>query len=233
VDVAKVRSFEITSFTQILAGYVDVMPRQNRVTPFSEIVATEARGTLMGNRGCLHNDRGEIRRQYQLKRWIICLLDFKNRHRPIMTPGHYTELFFLDEATALAAGHRPCAECQRERFNLFRTSFAQANPIFSGVTRPAAPSIDEVLHQERITTDRKQRTYRSSMAGLPNGTIVRLDDSNAYLVHERNLLLWSPVGYEEMIRRVASSNVTVLTPRSIVRTLAAGYEVAIHRSAFK
>jgi len=209
------------------------MPRQNRVTPFGEIVATAARGTLMGNRGCLHNDRGEIRRQYQLKRWIICLLDFKNRHRPIMTPGHYTELFFLDEATALAAGHRPCAECQRERFNLFRTSFARANPIFSGIARPAAPAIDDVLHQQRITTDRKQRTYVSAITDLPNGTIVRLDDSNAYLVHRRNLLRWSPFGYEKMIRRPASNNVTVLTPRSIVRALAAGYQAAIHPSAFR
>ena len=186
----------------------------------------------MGNRGCLHNDRGEIRCQYQLKRWIICLLDFKNRHRLIMTPGHYTELFFLDEATALAAGHRPCAECQRERFNLFRTSFSRANPIFSGVTRPAAPAIDDVLHQERITTDRRQRTYRSAITGLPNGTIVRLDDSKAYLVHERNLLRWSPFGYEMMSRRPASNNVTVLTPLSIVRALGAGYQAAIHPSAF-
>ena len=188
----------------------------------------------MGNRGCLHNERGEIRRQHQGKRWIICLLDFKNRHRPIMTPGHYTELFFLDEATALAAGHRPCAECQRERFNLFRTYFAQANPISSGITRPAAPAIDALLHQQRITTDRKKRTYVAALTGLPNGTIVSLDrDSNAYLVLERNLLCWSAFGYQKILRHPASTNVNVLTPRSIVRTLTAGYLAAIHPSAFK
>lgn len=97
------------------------MPRQNRVTPFGEIIATPARGTLLGNRGCLHNREQRIVRPYQLQRWIICVLEFKGRHHGIMTPGQYTELFFLDEATALAAGHRPCAECLRPRFELFRT----------------------------------------------------------------------------------------------------------------
>jgi hypothetical protein len=211
------------------------MPRQNRVTPFSEIVSTPARGTLMGNRGCLHNDRGEIRRQYQLKRWIICVLDFKNRHRPIMTPGHYTELFFLDEATAFAAGHRPCAECQRERFNLFRTNLAETNSDLWGVTRPAAPLIDEALHRERQTPEGKKRTYKDDLNDLPDGTFVTFDDdSNAYLVLQRALLRWSPFGYEPIIaRRPAYSQVKVLTPPSIVRILLAGYEAAVHISAFK
>ncbi len=92
------------------------MPRQNRVTPFSTLVAVPERGTFMGNRGCLHNDHGQIRRPFQNQRWIICRLSFKDRRRTVMMPGQYTELFFLVEATALAAGHRPCAECQRERF---------------------------------------------------------------------------------------------------------------------
>jgi len=231
MDVEKSGSREIIIGPDVQSG--DVMPRQNRVTPFGEIVATAARGTLMGNRGCLHNEYGEIRRQYQLKRWIICLLDFKNRHRPIMTPGHYTELFFLDEATALAAGHRPCAECQRERFNVFRKSFAQANPIL-GTTRPTAPAIDEQLHQERITTDRMKRTYVSSITDLPTGTIVELvGDSNAYLIQKNNLLRWTPFGYEKIIGHPASTSVHVLTPRSIVRALTAGYKAAIHPSASK
>src|SRR5512141_2915473 len=122
------------------------MPRQNRVTPFSKLIATPARGTLMGNRGALHNDQGQIRRQFQGQRWIICLLEFKGRRRSIMMPGQYTELFFLDEATALAAGHRPCAECQRERFNLFREFWAAANPELAGAARPAATVIDAALH---------------------------------------------------------------------------------------
>src|SRR3954468_18219668 len=92
------------------------LPRQNRVTPFGDIVANPARGTLMGNRGCLHDASGRIVRPFRLTNWIYCLLEFKGRHRQVMSPGRYTELFFLDEATALAAGHRPCAECQRGRY---------------------------------------------------------------------------------------------------------------------
>ena len=95
------------------------MPHQNRVTPDSQLIATPARGTLTGNRGCLHNERGEIRRPFVGKRWIACLLEFRGRRRAVMTPGFYTELFFLDEVTALAAGHRPCAECRREEYNRF------------------------------------------------------------------------------------------------------------------
>ena len=95
------------------------MPRQNRVTPAGDIIATPERGTFFGNRGVLHDDQGRIRRTWQLKRWLICVLEYKGRRRTVMTPGRYTELFFLDEATALAAGHRPCAECRRERYNAF------------------------------------------------------------------------------------------------------------------
>ena len=91
------------------------MPRQNRVTPFSTLIATPARGRWLGNRGCLHDDHGQVRRLYQNRRWIICLLDFKGVRRQLMQPGRWTELFILDEATALAAGHRPCAYCQRAR----------------------------------------------------------------------------------------------------------------------
>src|SRR4051812_47447827 len=128
------------------------MPYQNRVTPFGQIITTRARGTLMGNRGCLHDAHGHIRRAYVTKRWIICLLDFKGVRRTVMTPGRWTELFFLDEATALAAGHRPCAYCQRARFTLFREIWAAANPALAGDHLPAAPQIDAVLHQERMTT---------------------------------------------------------------------------------
>src|SRR5579884_3965447 len=92
------------------------MPRQNRVTPFGEIITTSERGTFMGNRGVLHDAEGRIGRAWQVKRWLVCVLEFRGRHRMVMTPGRYTELFFLDEATALAAGHRPCFECRRQRF---------------------------------------------------------------------------------------------------------------------
>src|ERR1700732_822885 len=104
------------------------MARQNRVTPAGDVIATPERGTFLGNRGVLHDDQGRIKRAWQLKRWIVCVLEFKGRRRAVMTPGRYTELFFLDEATALAAGHRPCAECRRERFNAFREAWLRGDP---------------------------------------------------------------------------------------------------------
>src|SRR5262245_2769345 len=99
------------------------MPRQNRVTPFGEIIATPERGTFMGNRGVLDDETGKIRRTWQVRRWLLCVLEFRGRHRTVMTPGHYTELFFLDEATGLAAGHRPCFECRRDRFRAFQEAW--------------------------------------------------------------------------------------------------------------
>ncbi len=206
------------------------MPRQNRVTPFGTLIATPARGTLMGNRGCLHDDRGQIRRSFQGQRWIICLLEFKGRKRSIMLPGHYTELFFLDEATALAAGHRPCAECQRDRFNLFREFWAKGNPEITHVTRPAASAIDAALHQARTTPRVEQHRVCNSLDELPDGTFVTDDEQNAYLVLGKRLLHWSPAGYASAAGCTVNYPVRVLTPASIVRALAAGYPVGLHSS---
>jgi len=210
-----------------------IMPRRNRVTPFSTLIATSARGTLTGNRGCLHDDHEQIRRQFQGKRWIICLLDFKGRKRSIMTPGKYTELFFLDEATALAAGHRPCAECQRERFNLFRETWAKANPKMAGTPRPAATTLDAILHQERVATSSQAHRFCNSIENLPDGAFVTDDEQNAYLVRKNQLLRWGPAGYEQPPVRSIRYPVRVLTPASVVRTLTAGYPVSIHSSAFQ
>lgn len=126
------------------------VPRQNRVTPFGDIVASSARGTLMGNRGCLHDASGRITRPYRLTAWIYCLLEFKGRRRAVMSPGKYTELFFLDEATALAAGHRPCAECQRGRYNEFMAYWGKANAELLGGEKLRAGAVDAVLQRERV-----------------------------------------------------------------------------------
>jgi hypothetical protein len=206
------------------------MPRRNRITPFSTLIVTSSRGTLTGNRGCLHDDHKQIRRQFQGKRWIICLLDFKGRKRSIMTPGHYTELFFLDEATALAAGHRPCAECQRDRFNLFRELWAKANPEMADTPRPTAPALDAMLHQERITTKGQAHNFSNTIEHLPDGAFVTHDEESAYLVITNQLLRWSPAGYEP---GSIAYPVRVLTPASVVRTLALGYPVNIQPSAFQ
>jgi hypothetical protein len=209
------------------------MPRQNRVTPFSTLIATTARGTLMGNRGCLHDEHQQIRRAFRGERWIICLLEFKCRKRPVMPPGRWTALFFLDEATALSAGHRPCAECQRDRFNLFREIWAKANPKIANAARPPAPAIDAVLHQERIPVGSQAHRFCRSIEGLPDGSFVTDDGRNAYLVLRKQLLRWSPAGYEPPAKRPVRFPARVLTPASVVRTLAGGYPVGIHPSTLQ
>ena len=203
------------------------MPRQNRVTPFGELITTPHRGTLMGNRGCLHDAEQRIRHPFTLKRWIHCVLEFKGRRRAIMTPGRYTELFFLDEATALAAGHRPCAECQRERYRLFREHWAAASGI-AGV--PSADGMDDVLHAERLEAGRGKRTYTARLAQLPGGVMVA-DEAHAYLVLDGALLPWAPEGYGPRRSASAAAEMRVLTPRSIVDVIARGYPVGLHASA--
>ena len=204
------------------------MPRQNRVTPFSTLIATPDRGTLTGNRGCLHDEQGHIRRDFLGQRWIICLLEFKGRRRAIMQPGHYTELFFLDEATALAAGHRPCAECQRDRFNLFREFWAKGNPGLAGSARPTAALIDTALHQERTATGLDRLGSTASLDKLPDGTFITNDEKNAYLALNHRFLQWTPAGYIESAVEIVKSPVRILTPPSIIRALAAGYPVNFH-----
>jgi hypothetical protein len=204
------------------------VPRQNRVTPFGELIATPARGTLMGNRGCLHDAAGRIRRAFVGRRWIICVLQFKGRRRPLMTPGHYTELFFLDEATALAAGHRPCVECQRDRYRLFLEHWVAGRPV-PARQPPLVDTVDEVLHAERLHGRRDRAAYVETPARLPSGVIVA-DGDQACLVHSGALLPWTPVGYEAP-RPTTNAALRVLTPRSIVQAIAHGYPVEMHPSA--
>jgi methylphosphotriester-DNA--protein-cysteine methyltransferase len=149
-----------------------------------------------------------------------------------MRPGRYTELFFLDEATALAAGHRPCAECQHDRFDQFREIWARANPKIAKVARPTAAALDAALHQERIATIARLRSFCKSVGDLPDGTFISDDEQTAYLVLGNQLLRWTPAGYERSARRGIRYPARVVTPGSVVRTLAAGYPVSIHPSAY-
>ncbi len=204
------------------------MPSQNRVTPFGEIIATPERGTMYGNRGCLVNSDGRIVRQFKEIRWLICVLKFKGRRHPIMAPGRYTGLFFLDEATALATGHRPCAECQRERFEMFRMRWAMENPERTDFPRPPAPVIDAVLHAERLGT----KPICKDIYDLPDGTFVSSDDRDAYLLKAGKLFRWTPGGYELPISAKIGSPFKILTPASIVRVLKAGYPVDLHSTVF-
>jgi hypothetical protein len=206
------------------------MPLQNRVDPFGAIFSSTARGILMGNRGgALHNNERVIVRQFRSRRWITCLLKFKQRQRSVMSPGLYTELFFLDEAVAFAAGHRPCAECRRDRFNGFRNSWMHSCPTAGGGSTLAS-AMDVELHRARIDQRGGKVTYEEPLDSLPNGCFVRIDGSS-FMVWDKKLLLWSPEGYVRADHRPNRMTVTVLTPEPIVRCLHHGYQPAIHESA--
>jgi hypothetical protein len=191
---------------------------QNRVSPLGELIASPARGLVYGNRGCLHDEAGRIVRNWQVKRWISCRLEFKGRRRhPLLQPGRFTELFFLDEATALAAGHRACGECRRE-------DYVRVKAFFGGL---GADAIDEQLHAER------QQHHEAPYRGLPDGAYV-VFESRPYLVLDDRLLPWSPAGYGKPLPRPRSGRARVITPPSLIALLAAGWEPVvplIHPSA--
>ncbi len=209
------------------------MPLQNRAAPTGDIVADVARGLFMGNRGILHDDHRRLgRARWRHKAWLICLLDFKGRRRRIMQPRRYTELFFLDEAVALAAGHRPCAECRRGRFHAFLAAWAEATGHDGPL--PNAAALDAMLHAARIDPrSRRQATWRGRLADLPDGTFIRLgtDDEAPRLILGDALLRWTPTGYCDAISRPGTATVTVLTPRPTVAALAGGYAPVLHPSA--
>ena len=199
------------------------MPKQNRVTPAGDIIATSARGSLMGNRGILHNEQQEIKRPFSHKAWIICVLNFKGRKRTIMSPHQYTELFFLDEPTALAAGHRPCFECQRERAIAFRDAWIAANPNLIRGEKIKISEIDAILHTERLTQeqlikDRRKKTFDAKLADLPNGVFV-MWEKQPFLIWHDALYPWTPSGYENPIPKTINQTVKVLTPPSTTNAL--------------
>ena len=150
------------------------MPLRNRATPLGEVIADPSRGLVYANRGVLVDARGEIRRRWGVRRWIACRLEFKGRRRrPLMAPGRYTELFFLDEATAFAAGHRPCGECRYEDYRRFSAIWQRLHPGQIG-----ADAMDEQLHAERVDPEtRGQRRHEMAFGDLPDGTFVLLDDA--------------------------------------------------------
>ena len=178
----------------------------------------------MGNRGLLHDDQGRIKKNHQLKRWIICLLEFKGWWREVMKPGHYTELFFWDEATALAAGHRPCAECQRERYTMFRDAWTQGRGAREWIR---ADELDAVLHGERIAEDGTKAVFEADPRGLPDGTMFARE-AQPHLIWEERLWPWTSTGYGAPLALDAlGGTVSVLTPRSSVGALECGFPVEV------
>ena len=193
------------------------MPLQNRVTPRSELIADPGRGLVYGNRGCLHDNRGRIRRRYATRRWIACRLQFRGWHRsPLMQPGKFTELFFLDEATAFAAGHRPCALCRREDYVRFVDIWRELHPGQDG-----ADAIDAQLHAERLTSPREQRLHPAALDSVPDGAFV-LNDGEPHLVLGGELSRWTPGGYEPGTPR-PSGEAVLITPPSLVQVLGTGW----------
>jgi hypothetical protein len=200
------------------------MPLQNRVTPLGEVVAHPARGLVYGNRGCLHDESGRIRRPFAGKRWIACRLAFKGWKRTrLLQPGRFTELFFLDEATAFAAGHRPCALCRREDYTRFSELWRELDlgPV-------GADAIDARLHAERVVPGtRARRHHRTRLDELPDGAFV-LEDGEPALALGGHLLRWTPAGYEKPVPRPRGGpHATLITPPSLVAVLRAGWEPAV------
>lgn len=201
------------------------MPLQNRVTPTGEIIATNARGTMMGNRGILHDENKRLgRARWRHNNWVNCVLEFHGRHRTVMTPGRYTELFFLDEAVALAAGHRPCGECRREHYRAYMDLWARHCADLA----PATPKeVDRALQRARIDpATRSQRRHEAPLATVPDGAFIELGEA-AFLVQGSQLLPYSPSGYGPAIIRQTAISATILTPEPTVRILRAGYKPSV------
>ena len=201
------------------------MPLQNRVTPFADIVATPERGLFTGNRGIIHDPATKtlLRRRWTTKAWIICLCEFQGRRREVMGGRSWTELFFLDEATALAAGHRPCFFCRRDAARRFLNCWERGNCVSAA----RASGVDAALHLERLE-DGHKRLHRSEfpIARLPDGTMVT-EAGESYLIVQGGAWRWSHTGYR---RAPTPREVMLLTPPSTIRALLAGYRPVLHPS---
>lgn len=206
------------------------MPLQNRVDPWGRLHAVEPRGTLLGNRGILHNAQKEIIATSARKGWVTCLLEFEGRQRQVFSTGSYSELFFLDEATAFSAGHRPCAECRRERYNEFKSAWVKANSGLVRSQNPPITEIDKVMHADRAVRGGGKVTFDAPLADLPQGTFIDCG-GEALLLWGRGLLRWSFEGYSGHQAALPGNLVCVLTPRSVVQTFRSGFVPTVHASA--
>jgi hypothetical protein len=203
------------------------MPLQNRVTPSGDIVSTPQRGLFTGNRGIIHDPatRTLLNRRWSSKAWLTCTCEFRGRRRDVMGTRSWTEMFFLDEATAFAAGHRPCFYCRRADANAFRAAWEKGN----GVSGVRAPDIDEVLHTERLDGKAKRlHALPMPVDRLPDGAMVQAG-GESYLVMRGRALLWTWDGYREIGDPLRDA--ALLTPPSTLRALSAGYRPVLHPSA--
>jgi hypothetical protein len=203
------------------------MPLQNRVTPTGDIIATPHRGIFTGNRGIIHDPATKtlLNKRWSTPAWLTCVCEFRGWRRKVMGGRSWTELFFLDEATAFAAGHRPCFFCRRDDANRFRNAWEEGN----GVTRPLVREMDAVLHRERLDRGRKRlHPLPMPVSKMPDGAMIQAGD-DSYLIVQGRVLQWSPAGYRDAEHAV--EHAMLLTPPSTLRALAAGYRPALHPSA--
>ena len=195
---------------------------QNRVDPQGNLIKTNARGSWMGNRGILHDDEQHILHRFKLKAWLICLLEFNGRKRQVMAPHRYTELFFLDEATAFSAGHRPCFECRRKDFARYKSFWLQGNPEYGFDERTSIQKIDDILHRERIDRKGAKISHEETLKELPNGAFLLYNDK-PFVLMDTLIYPWTPFGYDKGISLPDRAKVMVLTPKSTINAFRAGY----------
>ncbi|MET3965470.1 MULTISPECIES: hypothetical protein [Bradyrhizobium] len=205
------------------------MPLQNRVTPTGDIIATPHRGLFTGNRGIIHDPatRTLLKKRWSSPAWLTCVCEFRGRRREVMTTHSWTELFFLDEATALAAGHRPCFYCRRDDANRFRAAWEKGNRVRD----VRMHDIDTVLHHERLDHGKKRlHALLVPLDQLPDGAMLQQGEES-FLLMQGGALLWSTAGYVEGARELDDAQ--LLTPPSTLRAMSAGYEVTLHPSAHR
>ena len=203
------------------------MPLQNRVTPTGDIIATAHRGMFTGNRGIIHDPATKtlLKKRWSSPAWITCVCEFRGWRRKVMGGRSWTELFFLDEATAFAAGHRPCFFCRRDDANRFRAAWEEGN----GVKSILAREIDAVLHGERLERGRKRlHPLPAPVDRMPDGAMVQRGEES-FLIVQGRVLQWSMAGYSET--EIATENAMLLTPPSTLRAMSAGYQPVLHPSA--
>jgi len=205
------------------------MPLQNRVDPWGKLQAVPMRGSLMGNRGILHNESRQIVRPWAGKSWVTCALQFNGIHRSVFDAGSYSELFFLDEATAFAAGHRPCNYCRKPRYAEFKNAWLAANRP-DAVGNTLITDVDKVLHAERAIPGGGKVMFSAAVKDLPSGTIFE-HENVAFLVWKKAIHRWSFSGYTPSSFHIGAQPVNVLTPASIVRIYANGFIPDVHASA--
>ncbi|MBR0913445.1 hypothetical protein [Bradyrhizobium japonicum] len=203
------------------------MPLQNRVTPTGDIIATPHRGLFTGNRGIIHDPatRTLLKKRWSSPAWLTCVCEFRGRRREVMATHSWTELFFLDEATAFAAGHRPCFYCRRDDANRFRAAWEKGNRVRD----VRMHDIDTVLHHERLDHGKKRlHALLVPLEQLPDGAMLQQGEES-FLLMQGGTLLWSAAGYVEGARELDDAQ--LLTPPSTLRAMSAGYEVTLHPSA--